>query len=382
MSRELRHVTARIVIRGRDENLEWLKEHEWCIGTEIEHLVSCTGKDIAIVAPSFIGSVLPRKAASNNIEIMCPLDEEVDLSPVLDAAEEYICDGSSFILHRCRVDRLLYERLLRRWPEVTFVDCEVEDIQQRSSKLKRACTSISFMCCRLDSTEDLSVGCASWPQLRSINLRDQCPYWASLTRTTIKPRLTDTAPSGIQVSDLLRAFWNTEIEELSIFNVNAAPDLSQLSVSSRLNSVDASDVKLNPGDLEWISKHPKVEHLSMTWSASDSMPWNLLKSMPKLNSIDVSSTPLIDPDLAEILDHTSLRTISLYYTQTTPASWKRILSDPNLKSVWVSMNMLEGERPTDLPAKTGLMEAVALNASTKILGEILKGYPDVEIVQM
>ena len=120
----------------------------------------------------------------------------------------------------------------------------------------------------------------------------------------------------------------------------------------------------------------------MTWSASDSMPWNLLKSMPKLNSIDVSSTPLIDPDLAEILDHTSLRTISLYYTQTTPASWKRILSDPNLKSVWVSMNMLEGERPTDLPAKTGLMEAVALNASTKILGEILKGYPDVEIVQM
>lgn len=375
---------VRVVVRSDEDPIQYQQDAPVGLLEPTDHLVCVGPHEIESVVPKFIDSTLFWPAISRNLTITCAEHGDVDLSPILDAAEKWIDADSAVTLHRCYVHGSILDRLLARWNDVRFIACAIGPGWQTEKEPSSLCQWLNFLGCTAAVPSEFEIGCATWPQLESLTV-DENHWNRSLTFSTAiqpDPLLVHDSPYPANPSQLLKAFWGSGLNRLGLFDWMEPPQLHSFPELPELEDVDISGTPTAPSDLDWLVRHSKIEHLGLSWMPGTKLPWHRLAALSELQYLDVTSSPCNDEDLYEILDHTQLRTIQLYYSQVTPASWPRLFSAPSLKSVWVSTESLQGAQPTGLPTRTGLEEVVAMNARTEYLKELLKNYPGVEIVEM
>jgi hypothetical protein len=381
-----RSIEVRIVIQ--DEGEEVLgQDRDLCgYSMAVDHVLEVSREDVDSEGVDFLQRAFCQPAEYKSLEITCPVNGAVDLSPILDALSQERLEKARIALHRCYVPALMLDRLISSFYGVLLIGCVLGPGWDGKKRDDSNCESLQLVACVAAPRSGDALGRAAWPKLTSLSV-DQNRFCRRLIPKAIEqaPIVLHENSFEANPSDLMQAFLARTIGELEISDWRESPRLDQLPVLRDLTHLNISGTETTQEDLDWITRQSAVEAVSLSWFPETELQWESLAKLSGLEFLGVTSTTFCDDELERVLECTELVSLWTYYSQVTSASWGRILRNSSLKSVWLSSETLEGEPPKDPPAETGLKEVVAMNVGPSnmvFLRKLMEPYPDVNVVEM
>jgi hypothetical protein len=291
------------------------------------------------------------------------------LDHILEVLEDELADQPRLLLCGFRVTAHQFHRLLSLFQSLVFENCDFRGNWwlPRSSPI---CQSLEFLHCTGTIPTRTKLGALSYPSL-------YC-FWIRNSRVRFSEKSPKLSFDQRFSESILQCFWSSDLEFMMV-SLPEVEFLCQMPAFEGLKSLDVD--RVNPELFGWMTKHDKLEDLTLSWIQGAQLPWSELSKLKRLRSLSVEGSPLIDSELKVIASVCRLHRVVAYYTKLTPQSWPVILSWPTLRRFWGSEE-LRGKVPDDLPEKTSLREFVAFNARAEWFRSHLSRYPDVKVVEM
>ncbi len=349
-----------------------------------DHLVVLYDEDVSDLAPEFFEHVWWRECDEHGLEIVCPTSSNVDLAPILLAAENRKAKCNQITVLFAHLERETLKLLLEHWDSVNLIGCALGEGWWDLAHVTKKCTCLSFDGCAVASPPNLATGRAAWGGLSSLRIDERC-----FDRRLHSDRCFEPDPIPRHESSyasnphsLLKAFWGCGIQDLSISDWAESPRLHELHPPSGLEWVSITGTPTSVEDFVWLTECSTIENLALSWLPETRMPWEWLGKLNALRFLDLSSSQCTDDDLSVILDHTSLSTIHLYYSRASNACLAKLLSTKSMRMVWASAEVFSGEVPADLPETSRVRELVALNGGLNYARQVAKRYPRMTVSEM
>jgi hypothetical protein len=339
------------------------------------------------------------KEKIKNLVIIAPPGRKVDINPVLNSEELVLTDNSTIDITGIEITGEMFRALCQTYEDLHFDHCNFVGDWFLPSIDPAVCKSLTLSRCDIEGAADIFPGSANLLSLSSLSVFNKDWSQELTADSALPPEEWESRPffptsEGVQFlgqnlkpgqyGKLISAFVHPGIKRISLDRCADIQFLASLPTVSNLEDLHLDMCPLTPDVLEWIGHHSGLTSLRCAWTQDVELDWSAISSMTKLRWISIGGSGATDQALSEILKHGNIKNIHADDSRLTAGSWEYLLRHKSLRFVLSRSSMLEGEYPSDPPAKTGLREILPLNVSKESydkLCDFMSRYPKVNVVR-